>query len=736
MLIRSLIVLLCFAACTDARLDPVPPPPPPETDNRLQIKGEVCTEPADVSPFPVKILFVLDQSSSLQCTDSTNRRFDALRDVLDDLVPMPNAYFGFLGFAQWTRKQTFTRNLDEIAPFLDPSRAIGSATDYQGALASTLQLLEQDMIDAGPAERARTRYVVVFVSDGNPEPRCNKGCEDDERKCSDGVDSDGDGLVDMADPDCENIDDNSLAPDNLYQVCNVDNVREGDYVDMQGRCPQYNHPRQILRRIEEIRTLEPLYSVGELMFHSVLISSSQEIVNMICGSADTTFGYNVDLARDLLTEMARVGGGTFRDVNIADDDASFLDFDFTSLRTPYHATGFVASNQNAIPGSDGLQPDTDGDGLSDAEERRSGTQMYARDSDDNDGYSDLFEVRFRQNGFDPLDPSIPALPCENPEDSDGDGLNDCEEAFLELDPRNPDTDGDRILDGAELRAGIDPSTPDAERDPDYDGIINRSEIQGNTNPNSVDGDRFQKERVRYILSDTGEKPIPNMDTGEIEERRCYNYEVSELELAVTEQRADRGRNRILLQVFGEPLGLSGSRATIRQACIEVKYPGEGIKRPESGVVDLSDTEYSQIKSALLDPIDALQTCTGIEDMIRPDVEDVVDRCLPARQLVGKVLLHRDELSALLKRYYARDLSLALPSEASDFFMPIEIFDGDEHCYRAWEIDRILDLMQIIVDRCNTCETLNTAETTPTGVPDGSTGAEPSDDAGASAEMNE
>ena len=301
-----------------------------------------------------------------------------------------------------------------------------------------------------------------------------------------------------------------------------------------------------------------------------------------------------------------------------------FDFDFTSLRTPYHATGFVASNRNAISGSDGLQPDTDGDGLSDAEERRAGTLIHSPDSDENDGYSDLFEVRFRQNGFDPLDPAIPALPCEVAEDSDGDGLNDCEEAFLELDPRNPDTDGDRILDGAELRAGIDPTTPDADRDPDYDGIINRSEIQGNTNPNSVDGDRFQKERVRDILSDKGEKPVPNMDTGEIEDRRCYDYEVSELELAVTEQRTDRGRNRIYLQVFGEPLGLSGSRATIRQACVEVKYPGEGIKRPESGIVDLSEEAYGKVRDALLNPLKALEACTGIEEMIRPDVEDVVD----------------------------------------------------------------------------------------------------------------
>jgi hypothetical protein len=692
-----------LAGCTDAGLEPVPPPPPVVSDNLITVKGEVCTEPADITPFPVKLLFVIDQSASLQCTDSTYKRFDALNAVIDDLFPLPNAFFGFVGFASWSRKQPFTRDSDEIRPFLDPAQGEGPATDYQGALASALQMLEQDMVDSGPAQRARTRYVIVFVSDGTPEPRCLAGCEDSRIKCSDGVDSDGDGLIDASDPDCENLDDNSLRPDSLYAVCNTDReIPEGVYVDMAGQCPEYNQPRQILQRVEELRTLELLYSAGEVVLHTVFISSPKEVVEMACPDAQNAFGYNVEQAKDLVAEMARVGGGTFRDVNVADGEASFLDFDFTSLRTPYHATGFIAYNTHAISTTDGLVPDTDADGLSDAEERTLGTNIESRDSDDQDGYSDLFETRYRRNGFDPLDGNIPALPCTDAVDSDGDGINDCEEAFLELDPRNPDTDGDNILDGVEVRAGMDPAVPDADRDPDYDGIINRSEIQGNTNPNRVDGDRFQKERVRYTLTDKGELPIRDRDTGEHEDRRCYDFEVSNLELVVTEQQRDRGRNRIYMHIIGEPLGLSGSRSTIRQACIEVKYPGVGVKRPESGIVDLSPTRYQSLRNDLLNPVDALRSCTQLPDMIRPDLEDLIIQCLPIRQLVGRVLFHRDELVELVRRYYTRELRIALPDVASDFFWPIEIFEPDAHCFRAWEIERIRALMLILEESCATC----------------------------------
>ncbi|MEV5000491.1 Stk1 family PASTA domain-containing Ser/Thr kinase [Nocardioides sp. LML1-1-1.1] len=46
-----------------------------------------------------------------------------------------------------------------------------------------------------------------------------------------------------------------------------------------------------------------------------------------------------------------------------------------------------------------------------------------------------------------------------PVDTDGDGLSDAQEAQLGTDPNNPDSDGDGISDGQEVTAGTDPKNP-------------------------------------------------------------------------------------------------------------------------------------------------------------------------------------------------------------------------------------------------------------------------------------
>lgn len=56
-------------------------------------------------------------------------------------------------------------------------------------------------------------------------------------------------------------------------------------------------------------------------------------------------------------------------------------------------------------------------------------------------------------------------------DSDGDGLDDPEEAELGTDPQNPDSDGDGLSDGVEFEAGLDP----LDRDTDDDGLIDGDE---------------------------------------------------------------------------------------------------------------------------------------------------------------------------------------------------------------------------------------------------------------------
>jgi hypothetical protein len=67
-------------------------------------------------------------------------------------------------------------------------------------------------------------------------------------------------------------------------------------------------------------------------------------------------------------------------------------------------------------------------------------------------------------------------------DSDGDGLTDAEENQLGLNPANPDTDGDGVPDKVEIDNGTDPKNPDT----DGDGLTDGQEIVFGTNPSVVD----------------------------------------------------------------------------------------------------------------------------------------------------------------------------------------------------------------------------------------------------------
>jgi len=94
--------------------------------------------------------------------------------------------------------------------------------------------------------------------------------------------------------------------------------------------------------------------------------------------------------------------------------------------------------------------DSDGDGLSNLEEKNIyHTDPYNEDSD-GDGYNDGLEIN---NNYSPTN-------IENKKlieiDSDGDYLNDYWELILGTGLMNPDSDGDLYLDGTEVAAGYNP----------------------------------------------------------------------------------------------------------------------------------------------------------------------------------------------------------------------------------------------------------------------------------------
>jgi hypothetical protein len=104
-------------------------------------------------------------------------------------------------------------------------------------------------------------------------------------------------------------------------------------------------------------------------------------------------------------------------------------------------------------------PDTDGDGVSDRNERRAGTNPREADTD-GDGSTDAEE---RALGSDPTQADSDGDgvldgddPVPNTADGDGDGLSDGEEIALGTDARKADSDGDGRSDRVEYEEGTDP----------------------------------------------------------------------------------------------------------------------------------------------------------------------------------------------------------------------------------------------------------------------------------------
>lgn len=546
--------------CTDAGIQVVVQESITYYDDKMGISGGFCTSPSDELAFPVKMLIVIDQSASLQCTDPGNNRLVALNASGQEIDSLPNVEFGVIGFASWSRITNFTTSWGDASSALAPQNGQGGpATDYQGALSVVLSVLEQDMIQVGPAQRSRTKYMVVFLSDGIPEPRCTFGC-----------------------------DDGGAPPDSLYGVCNTQQeIPDEVYVDMNGYCPAYNQPEQIAAKVQEIMALSDFYGVGDLTLNTILLFAPEAEVAAVCGDV-SIFGYNKDEAMPLLQEMASQGRGTFRDVNIS-TELDFLDFNYESLKAPYRMMDFYAINMNAVSTEQGYKADSDGDGLDDELEYKLGLERLLRDSD-GDLYSDLFEYVFQKQGFDPADANLPVIPCSDGQDRDGDGLNACEEAFVETDPLFPDSDADGILDGLEIRFGMDPVINDVSVDHDFDGIESGDEVRNGTNPLLFDEENYLSERVFYGVA----------QTTSADDMACYDYRIENLTLRTPLARVPeenrKGMNRIQLILQEEPAGMAGSRGQFWTTCVEVRFMGETYKDPPGGqITNLSNMQFVPIQ---------------------------------------------------------------------------------------------------------------------------------------------
>ena len=91
-------------------------------------------------------------------------------------------------------------------------------------------------------------------------------------------------------------------------------------------------------------------------------------------------------------------------------------------------------------------------------------------------------------------------------DADGDGVSDADEWRAGTDPNSADTDGDGLPDRWEIRCGTDPNDPDdAHADPDGDGMDNLEEFRLGTDPLAFEPD------VRRRRAGLWAERLPNGD---------------------------------------------------------------------------------------------------------------------------------------------------------------------------------------------------------------------------------
>ncbi len=584
------------AGCANTPLQRVPPPVI-AVDNELALKGQVCAQPPGNAVFPVKILFLVDVSGSMIVTDPAKVRVQGINAVIDKYQGLPGVEFSVIAFSsaivQVTNGFTDTPDLSAIDTAISQS---DNLTDYQGVLGAAYETLTTDMLAATPAERARSKYIIIFFTDGIPDPICSA----DTTPCGSTSCAPHSHCVPTTILSASSQEQEQYACDPDFLICTVPKKKWGDafnppvdpslYPNLETGA-NYNTTPQIMASVDQIMALQSQYHVGSITLDTNFLFP----VNALSNPLAVPFDLDRPAGEALLMAMAAAGNGTFKEFT-DDTQINFLNISFASLQVQNTIVQSFASNQVSEEIGSAIVLDSDGDGLPDSEEAELGTSIAVSATcptpwdSDADGYSDFLEVMYRTSGFDPLDPKKPAIPCANPRvDSDGDGLMDCEETFLGTDPLNPDTDGDFLSDLTEVRHGMNPLDPtDAFGDINRDGILNEAEIKMGLSPTA----QVSASEMPYALAYDFVAEPPDSGTA----GTCYQFSVQHLRLLTPAMTpvTPQGHNRVYYDVYQTAVDSPTNLATVRRACADVLYVDGKIKVPLTGSVNFVDSDFVDI----------------------------------------------------------------------------------------------------------------------------------------------
>ncbi|MEE8409485.1 MAG: hypothetical protein V3T05_07765, partial [Myxococcota bacterium] len=506
--LRALVVLGAVA-CTSADVYTVTGAEPYRPD-RIAIVGRLCTEDTTGSKFPVKVLVMVDTTQPLALADPDGYRFCGAGSAcspgsIERMVARnrnaQNVSFGFVGITNVARpvvpvQTTFCNPLPCDGQQFFPARDIdvdlvraalsvpsGSQPDVVNAISQAESFIIADMTRSSAGEVLRTRYIVFMLLGTAPK--------------------------------------DNPTPDQLGgRVLALKN-----FVYSRGALEFRLHTALLYFGERTIDRGTPAYNCHPQTGSTACTcgggcaSDDGNYCGVCCEVENLGAGYYENLydrGKDAYRSMAFAGDGLFRELTCAPT----IDFQIDVATTSVHLMrkDIIAYNLNVRLSTKGPAIDSDGDGLTDAEEEAADPATDPLNWDtDRDGISDRLEFRAfpRQDPTEPRDrPAAcgPYDPSFGPIDRDRDLLNDCEEGLLQTNASIPDTDGDGLPDALEFFSGTVPtSAVDRLLDFDGDGIINAQEVIEHTNPRSNDGAWRGAEAYRSTISDLGRRTVAAME---------------------------------------------------------------------------------------------------------------------------------------------------------------------------------------------------------------------------------
>jgi len=630
----------CSDAMLESRTDALS-----NLDDRLTLQGRVCTRPPNPSGFPVKVVVVIDESGSMCVSDPPGSQADSgfcqRREVLDIIpegVTEParvralkrlvrqfravNAQGGNVQVSVapfetnvrnvWpptTTGDRFARPDNNIDNYIEGLQSqLGKGTDYQGALSYAYSLISSDInavAQSNPELLPRTRYVVVFLTDGTPYPRCSAS----------------DNLSVYADPDNPDL----TWADSLTDFCNLTNT--SDQIDGFEVGTDRNQNYQLFSYVRRLMELKDQHNVGDVRMHTVLLFN-QEAVRACGPICQDIYGVypGVEPARYpeaakkvaawLLRRFAEIGNGVYQEFN---DTAEISNLglgalDYSSFASRNVMKTLMVEALSSLPGDTGRVLDSDGDGVPDSIDNgfTLKTNPFVADSD-GDCLDDGFEYRREDQGFraandldargcNPASPLTPNCVCR---DTDGDGLSQFAEDFLRTRTGIVDSDGDGVPDGMEARWGLNPlENSVAGLDTDGDGIPDALELRAGSDPTRRDKAFFERFGYQYETRIAEVRPDGSI---------CYDFTVSNLQLVTPPDRAGVKQGYNLFKVwFAEApeSGVSTDYGVWRADCAWAQYAPPSVRVPLGPELALQDSDFRR-PDLLSNPWNNQNDCVGI-----------------------------------------------------------------------------------------------------------------------------